>query len=119
MGRCRAPRRALPPDFGWAAVRDRSVAVAVHLAALPDSAWSDLHGLAGDLLARFHDTPHAELERGIAISLEIARTKLADAKTPRQERIAAALTDGGEAGAAALLAAEWAGHSAAFRSVPR
>ena len=101
------------------AAADPSLAVATYLAGLPDEAWSDLESLAGDLLGRFRGVPQAELERGIAISLEIARARTADAKTPRQERIAAVLAESGVGGAAALVAADWAGHSATFRTGAR
>jgi hypothetical protein len=96
-----------------------SLAVATYLAGLPDEAWSDLESLAGDLLGRFRGVSGAELERGIAISLEIARARTAESKTPRQERIAAALSEAGVAGAAASVAADWAGHSTAIRTGAR
>ena len=101
------------------AVADFSIPVATYLAGLPDVAWSDLESLAGDLLGRFRAVSDAELERGIAISLEIARARTAEAKSPRQERIAAVLAETGVAGAAAMVASDWAGHSGAFRTATR
>jgi hypothetical protein len=101
------------------AVTDSSLPVATYLAGLPDVAWSDLESLAGDLLGRFRAVSGAELERGIAISLEIARARMSETKSPRQERIAAALAEAGVAGAAALVASDWAGHSGPFRAASR
>ena len=98
---------------------DPSITVAIHLADLPDSAWSDLDALAADVTARFNGISHAEIERGIAISLEIVRARIAEHRTPKQVRIAAALEETGVAGAAAFVAAEWAGHTAPIRTFGR
>ncbi|MDB5560322.1 MAG: hypothetical protein JWQ36_3256 [Enterovirga sp.] len=96
-------------------VTDPSLPVAIYLAELPDSAWSDLDALAADVIARFRGITNPEMERGIAISLEIVRAKLAQHQTPKQKRILAALAENGAAGAAALVAAEWATHSGTLR----
>jgi hypothetical protein len=98
------------------AVTDPSIAVATYLAGVPDGSWSDLEGLAGDVLGRFAGLRRADLERGIAISLEIARARTATVRTARQERIAAVLADGGVEAAVADIAAEWAGHAVIGRS---
>lgn len=98
---------------------DPSLPVATYLAGLPDNAWSDLETLAGDLLGRFPGISNAELERGIAISLEIARARMAETKTTRQERIADALADAGVAGAASLVADEWTRHAIPPRAMAK
>ncbi|NNM71522.1 hypothetical protein [Enterovirga aerilata] len=98
---------------------ETSLVVATYLAGLPDSAWSDLHDLAGDVLGRFPGLSRAELERGIAISLEIARARTAETRTPRQDEILQALADSGAAGAAALIGGGWASHAARPGLVPR
>jgi hypothetical protein len=97
-------------------VTDGPLSVASYLAGLPEQAWGDLHELAGDLLARFPDMGRAELERGIAISLEILKARIAERRTASQDRIAAALAESGPAGAAALILAEWDSHAARSRT---
>ena len=100
-------------------VTDPSITVAIYLADLPDTAWSDLDALAADVTARFTGISHPEIERGIAISLEIVRARIAEHRTPKQVKIAAALEETGVAGAAAFVAAEWAGHTAPIRTFGR
>ena len=101
------------------AVTDPSLPVAIYLAGLPDTAWSDLDALASDVTARFRELSHPEIEKGIAISFEIARARIAEHRTPKQVRIAAALAEAGVTGAAELVSAEWAGHIAAIRPLGR
>ncbi|MGA0597190.1 hypothetical protein [Enterovirga sp. CN4-39] len=98
---------------------DPSLPVAIYLAELPDAAWSDLEAVAEDLLSRFRGLSRAELERGIAISLEIARARTAETRTGRQQAIAKVLAESGVAAAATHVASEWTEHAAFFPGAGR
>lgn len=85
--------------------------IGAYLSELPDSAFVDLHELAGSVLSRWPRTPDREIGRGISISVEITRARLAKARSARQDRVEGARAAGGSKAAADLIAREWATHN--------